>query len=167
MGQADIGDLFLEFKLPPQLLKPCGIGSGVANGVLNVAVPEIALNQAGVRTLIGKSKGAGMAQHVGMDGHRELGFLAEFAQGEAYAVERCRGFRCSLRKNVRSGAFMRVRSTSQALMARISSPLSGWVVESPPLEAGDVEDAALDVRLLQHQAAGLGEPEPMPKHQQD
>jgi hypothetical protein len=48
-------------------------------------------------------------------------------------VERCRGFRSSLRKNVRPGAFMRVRSTSQALMAPISSPRRGWVVERPPL----------------------------------
>ena len=36
----------------------------------------------------------------------------------------------------------------------------------PPLKAGDVEDAALDVHLLQHQAAGLGDPEAMTKHQQ-
>ncbi len=35
------------------------------------------------------------------------------------------------------------------------------------LEAGDVKDAALDVHLLQHQGAGLGDPEPMTKHQQD
>ena len=36
-----------------------------------------------------------------------------------------------------------------------------------PLEAGDEEDAALVVHLLQHQAAGLGDPEPMTKHQQE
>jgi hypothetical protein len=34
------------------------------------------------------------------------------------------------------------------------------------LEAGDVKDAALDVHLLQHQGVGLGDPEPMTKHQQ-
>ena len=39
--------------------------------------------------------------------------------------------------------------------------------EEPPLEAGDVEDAALDVHLHQHEAAGHGDPEPMAKHQQD
>jgi hypothetical protein len=32
----------VDAHLSPQLLKPCGIGSGVANGVLNVAVPETA-----------------------------------------------------------------------------------------------------------------------------
>jgi hypothetical protein len=30
-------------------------------------------------------------------------------------------------------AFMRARSTSHTLMARISSPRRGWVVERPPL----------------------------------
>ena len=73
-----------------------------------------------------------MAQHVVMVGNGEAGLLTVFAQGEVDG-ERCRGFRCSLRKNARPGAFMRVRSTSQALMARISSPRRGWVVESPPL----------------------------------
>ena len=77
-----------------------------------------------------------MAQHVGMNGHRSLGLLAVFAQGEVDG-ERCRGFRCSLRKNARPktlpGAFRCARCTSQALMARISSPRSGWVVERPPI----------------------------------
>jgi hypothetical protein len=82
MDQADIGDLFLEFKLPPQLLKPRWIGGGVANGVLNVAVPEIVLNQAGVSTLVGESNTAGMAQRVGMDGKGKAGLLSIIAQGQ-------------------------------------------------------------------------------------
>jgi len=60
--------------LTPQLLKPCGIGSGVANGVLNVAVPEIGLNEPNVRRLIGESKAAGMAQHVGMNNNWKRAF---------------------------------------------------------------------------------------------
>jgi len=36
-------------QLTQQLLEPCGVGGGVANGVLNVAVPEIDLNQAAHR----------------------------------------------------------------------------------------------------------------------
>jgi len=73
-------------SLPPQLLEPCRVGGGVANGVLNVAVPEIVLDQASVRTVVGEGKAVGMAQDVGMDvgmhGHRQLGLLAVFAQGE-------------------------------------------------------------------------------------
>ncbi len=67
-----------EHQLPPQLLKPRWISGGVAHGVLNVAVPEIVLNEAGVCALVGESKTTGMAQHVGMDGNGEAGLLAIF-----------------------------------------------------------------------------------------
>jgi hypothetical protein len=46
----------VEQRLPPQLLESCGVGGGVAHGVLNVAVPEIILNEAGVCALVGESK---------------------------------------------------------------------------------------------------------------
>jgi hypothetical protein len=82
-------------------------------------------------------------------------------------VERFRGLRCSLRKNDRPGAFIRARSTSQALIARISPPPERVRSGEAALEAGDVKDADLDVHLLQHQGVGLGDPEPMTKHQQD
>ncbi len=49
--------------MPQQLLKPSRVGSGIANGVLNVAVPEIDLNEAGISSLVGKSKAAGMTQY--------------------------------------------------------------------------------------------------------
>ena len=50
--------------------------------MLNVAVPEIDLNQAGVRTQVGESNTAGMAQRVGMDGNGKAGLLSIFAQGQ-------------------------------------------------------------------------------------
>ena len=46
---------------------------------MNVAIPEIVLNEAGDCALIGESKAAVVAQHVGMHGHRQLGLLAVFA----------------------------------------------------------------------------------------
>ena len=51
--------------LTPQLLKSRRVGSGVADDVLNIAVPETVLNEAGVCALVGESNAAGMAQHVG------------------------------------------------------------------------------------------------------
>jgi hypothetical protein len=66
--------------LPPQLFKPSGISGGVAHDELNVAVPEIGLNEARVRALIGENKAASMAQHVGMNGHRQLGHLVVFPE---------------------------------------------------------------------------------------
>ncbi len=48
--------------------------------MLNVAVPEIVLDQPGVRAQVGESKAAGMAQHVGMNGNGELGLLDVLVQ---------------------------------------------------------------------------------------
>jgi hypothetical protein len=62
-------------ELSPQLLEPRRIGGGLAHSVLNVAVAEIVLNEPGVRAPIGKNKKSGMAQHVGMNGHRHHGTL--------------------------------------------------------------------------------------------
>ena len=64
----------------PQLPKPCWIGSGVANCVLNVAGPQIVLSQAGVGAMVGEGKATGMAQHVEMNGHRQPGLLAVLVQ---------------------------------------------------------------------------------------
>jgi len=52
--------------LPPQLLKPRGVGGGVNDGVLNVPVAEIVLDQAGVGSLIRQGEPASVAEHVGM-----------------------------------------------------------------------------------------------------
>jgi hypothetical protein len=99
--------------------------------VLNVAVPEIVLNEAGIRALVGEGKAACMAQHLGMNGNGELGLLAVLVQhqvdgravqGLALLTEEERP-PCG--KNDRPVGFMRARCTSQALMARISSPCSG------------------------------------------
>jgi len=130
--------------------------------VLNVAVPEIVLNEPGVRALIGESKAAGMAQHVGMNGHRELGLLAVFVQQQVDG------------------------RTVQGLVLLTEEERPPWGLHPCPLdqpgldgadliapqrmgggeatlEAGDVEHPALDVHLLQHQRAGLRHPEPMTK----
>ena len=69
-------------ELPPQPLETRRVRGGVAHGVLNVPVPQIVLNEADVCALVGEGKAAGMAKQVGMDGDRELGLLAVFAQGQ-------------------------------------------------------------------------------------
>ena len=69
-------------SLPPQLLKPCRICGVVADGMLNVAMPQIVLNEPDIRTLIGESNTAGMAQRVGMYGNGKAGLLSIFAQGQ-------------------------------------------------------------------------------------
>ena len=59
--------------------------------------------------------------------------FSPYLRSSRLTVERCRGLRRSLSKVDRPGAFIRKRSTSQVLIARISSPRRGWVVKSPPL----------------------------------
>jgi len=48
-------------------------------------------------------------------------------------VDRCKGVRCSLTKRRLPSGFILARAASHALIARGSSPCSGWVVDSPPL----------------------------------
>ena len=58
-------------QLPPQLFKPCRIGCRINDGVLNVPVPQIILDQTGIGTLVSQDKPASMAQHVWMRRHRQ------------------------------------------------------------------------------------------------
>ena len=46
--------------------------------MLNGAVPQIVLNQAGVRALVSEVKAAGMPQRVRMHRRRQLGLLVVF-----------------------------------------------------------------------------------------
>ena len=56
--------LIFATSLPPEPFKPCRVGGGVPDGVLNIPVPQIVLNQPRIRALVGQGKAAGMAQHV-------------------------------------------------------------------------------------------------------
>jgi hypothetical protein len=50
----------------PQLFEPRRIGRGVLDGVLNVPVAEIILNEPCIRALVGKREAASVAEHVRM-----------------------------------------------------------------------------------------------------
>ena len=56
--------------LPPQPLKPCRIGRRVSDGVLDISMPQVVLNQSRVGALVGQGKATRVAQHmrVGFDG---------------------------------------------------------------------------------------------------
>jgi hypothetical protein len=105
----------------------------VFDGVLNVAVSEVILNEPRIRALVGEGEAAGVAQHVGMgeQGQDSGGGVFRSAR---LTVERCNSFRCSLTKNVLPIGFIRARCFSQAATATARSPLprSGCVVDSPP-----------------------------------
>src|SRR2546422_9606509 len=53
-----------DCSLPPQPFKPCRIGGRVPDGVLNVPVSQVVLNQPRVGALVGQGNAARMAQYV-------------------------------------------------------------------------------------------------------
>jgi hypothetical protein len=52
--------------LPPEILEPVRRQLSITHRVLNVLVPEIRLQGAGVMAGIGEGETAGVAQHVGV-----------------------------------------------------------------------------------------------------
>jgi hypothetical protein len=50
----------------PQLFEPGRVGGRVLDGVLNVPMPQVILNEPRIRALVGKSEAANVAQHVRM-----------------------------------------------------------------------------------------------------
>jgi hypothetical protein len=76
--------------LPPQLLEPCRLGGGVPDGVLNVPIAEIILDEPDVRSLVGQRETARMPQYLGMSKKGQGGGLAASVEQQIYgrAVQR-------------------------------------------------------------------------------
>ena len=68
----------------PELFKPCRVGGRVLDGVLNVPVSEIVLNEHRIRALVGQSEAASMAQHMRMGKQGQGSGGAVFAQGQVH-----------------------------------------------------------------------------------
>jgi len=66
----------------PQLLEPGGVARGVFDGVLNVAMSEIILNEPRGSALVGECKAARVAQHVRMGPEGQGGGLAVCLQSQ-------------------------------------------------------------------------------------
>ena len=64
------------------MFKPCRVGGRVLDGVLNVPVPEIILNEPRVRALVGQGEAASVAQHVRMGEQGQGSGGAVFSQGQ-------------------------------------------------------------------------------------
>ena len=72
-------------SLLPKPLEAVGRQLGVEHRVLDVAVPEIVLDSAGIVAVVGELEPTGMAQHMGM--HRE-GEGGELASTGEYSPDR-------------------------------------------------------------------------------
>src|SRR6266481_8662747 len=97
------------FGSPPQLLEPCRVGGRVLDGVLDVPMSEVILNEPSIRALIGQSEAASVAQHVGMDEQGQGSGGAVFSQ-EQVNGRAVHGLRCSLTKNALPVGFILARS---------------------------------------------------------
>src|SRR5712691_4467427 len=82
------------------------------------------------------------------------------------AVLRLSGPRRSVTKKASVSGFILARSASHALIARISSPRSGCVVESPALSRLTCNTRLSVSTWDKYQAAGLRHAQAMPEHQQ-
>ena len=68
----------------PELFKPCRVGRGVPDGVLNVPVSEIVLNEPRIRALVGQGEAASVAQHMRMGKQGQGSGGAVFSQGQVH-----------------------------------------------------------------------------------
>jgi hypothetical protein len=126
--------------LSPQLLKPRRICSRVPDGVLNIPVAEIILNEPGVGSLVGERKAASMAHYVGMGREGQGGCLAaciqnqidgRAVQGQASDTRKpCRNIR---NNRQRSRASLRVPRVA-AISLPTSSPVR-WLRPALPRSA--------------------------------
>jgi hypothetical protein len=78
-----LGRFCRKARLAPKFFEPRRVGGGVPDGMLNVPMPEIILNQPGICALVGEGEAAGIAQQWGWaSGGR--GGPAVFLHGEIH-----------------------------------------------------------------------------------
>ncbi len=128
-------------------------------------MPQIVLDEPGIRALIGQSEAAGMAEHVRMGGQGEPGPFAIAADGgpDGAAIERRAAFADEEglpRRGHRRPFFQPCLDepdfiTPQRMRGR-----------KPFLEPGDVEAPAFDIHLRELEAAGFRDPQAVAEQQQ-
>jgi hypothetical protein len=64
-------------SIPPKSLETIRRQRGVGNRVLDILMPKVVLDCAGVASIVGEFIAAGMAQHVGVNLEREAGLDAQ------------------------------------------------------------------------------------------
>ena len=117
--------------LSPEPFKPCRIRRRVHDGVLNVPVPKIVLNEPRVCPLIGQGEAASVAEHVRVGGQGEARPARHSCGSPAMRSCGSSGLRRSLTKKASGLGSIFARSLSHVLIIFSSSLRSGCVVESP------------------------------------
>ena len=151
--------------LPPQLFEPRRVGGGVADGVLDVAMAEVVLDQPGVRALVGQGVAAGVAQHVRIGGQGQPGPFAVLADRQPRGLAAQRPASLADEKGVRRRVHrlpLRQPRLDGAHFFRAQRVGRG----QPFLQAADVQHPILHVHLGQLQAARLRHPQAVAERQQ-
>ena len=151
---------------PPQFLKPRRVGRGVAHGVLDVAVPEIVLDEPGVGSLVGQGIAAGMPQHVGVRLDGQSGRLAVAPDQGPDGFPAQGGAQCREEKRIAGGAHAVALDQPRLDGADFISAQGVGGGESA-LEPGDVQHPAFQIHLAKFQPAGFGHAQAMAEHHQE
>ena len=75
-GEGGVEGYARGLSIPPQPAKPRHIRRNIERRAFSLAVAEIIPDEKGVRALVGQGIAAGVAQHMGVDRHRQPGQLA-------------------------------------------------------------------------------------------
>jgi len=144
-----------EIDLPPQPLKPGRIRRGVSDGMLNVPVSQVILDEPRIRALVGQGEAAGVAEHVRMGDQGQPGPFAIGADQDPHHLATEGAAAIADEKGVGLGF-----QPGPLFQPDLDDPdfISAKRVRGREavFQAGDMEDAAVEVHLGQDQAAGLG-----------
>jgi len=135
---------------------------GVAHRMLDVLVPEIGLERAGVVTLVGELESAGVSKHVQMDRERHLGSLTKPRDHAPEADRRHR--RVALAHEHVTSRFLLALQTAQG--AKLDAG-QGMHTRVTVLRPGDVQATVNEVNLLPSKRAKFGSLQAVPVGQQD
>lgn len=133
--------------------------------MLNVAVPQIILDQPGVRPLVGEREAAGMAQHVRVGGHVQPRRLAITADRQPGGLAGQRAAPLADKQRLGLGLHPRPLRQPGAQGAQLvgAERVRGG---QPALEPGDVQRPALKVQMGQGEAARFRHAQAVAEHQQ-
>ena len=129
-------------------------------------MPEVVLDEPGVRALVGERVAAGMAQHMGVRLHGQLSQfpVAPDRHPGGPAVER----RPPLRDEERVARRAEARPLGEPGLDGPQLVASQRVRGRQPLLQPDhVQHPALEIDLVQFERAGLGHAQPVAEHQED
>ena len=135
------------------------------DGVLDIPVAEVILNEPGIRALIGQGEAAGMTEHVGVSGQGQPGLFAIAADGrpDGAAIERPAPFADEkiFPRRIQGRPFLEPGFDEPQFIGP-QRVRGGQAL----LEAGDMEDPAFAIDLGQFQAAGFRDAQAVAEQQQ-